>query len=93
MNYRITSLEGVRYAVLRVAFDDGLGGEDDLTDSIRRVAVAEHGRSLGWSRDGPGEEMDICPEVTRIRIEPQRVEELASRYGARRSAARMILQP
>ena len=34
MNYRIKSVEVVRYPVLRVTFDDGLSGEYDLTDLI-----------------------------------------------------------
>jgi hypothetical protein len=102
MNYRIKSVEAVRYPVLRVTFDDGLSGEYDLTESIRtgpifaslkdetffrRVAVAGHGHTFGWNLDQPGEEIDFCPDATRIRIETQIVEELASRYRARRSAA------
>jgi hypothetical protein len=101
-DYRIKSVEAVRYPVLRITFDDGLSGEYDLTDSIargpifaplkdegyfRKVAVAEHGHSFGWNLDQPGEEIDFCPDATRIRIETQIVEELASRYRARRSAA------
>jgi Protein of unknown function (DUF2442) len=102
MNYRIKSVEAVRYPVLRVTFDDGLSGEYDLTDSIargpifaplrdeayfRKVAVAEYGHSFGWNLEREGEEIDFCPDATRIRIETQIVEELASRYRARRSAA------
>jgi len=102
MNYRIKSVEAIRYPVLRVTFDDGLSGEYDLTDSIargpifaplkdeayfRKVAVAEHGHSFGWNLDQEGEEIDFCPDATRIRIETQIVEELAARYRARRSAA------
>jgi hypothetical protein len=34
MNYRIKSVEVVRYPVLRVTFDDGLSGEYDLSDLI-----------------------------------------------------------
>jgi hypothetical protein len=37
--YRITSVEVVRYPVLRVTFDDGLAGEHDLTDPIARGPV------------------------------------------------------
>lgn len=102
MNYRIKSVEAVRHPVLRVTFDDGLSGEYDLTESIasgpifeplqdevffRKVAVAEHGHSFGWNLDGPGEEIDFCPDATRIRIETQLVEDLACRYRGRRSAA------
>ena len=54
---------------------------------FRKVAVAEHGHSFGWNLDQEGEEIDFCPDATRIRIETQIVEELASRYRARRSAA------
>jgi Protein of unknown function (DUF2442) len=102
MNYRIKSVEAVRYPVLRVTFDDGLSGEYDLTESIatgqifaplqdeayfHKVAVAEYGHSFGWNLDQPGEEIDFCPDATRIKIETQIVEELASRYRARRFAA------
>ena len=102
MNYRIKSVEAVRYPVLRVTFDDGLSGEYDLTDSIargrifaplkdeeffRKVAVAEHGHSFGWNLDQEGQEIDFCPDATRIGIETQIVEELAARYRTRRSAA------
>ena len=102
MNYRIKSAEAVRYPVLLVTFDDGLSGEYDLTELIdtgpifeplrdeayfRNVAVAEHGHSFGWNLDQPGQEIDFCPDATRIRIETQIVEQLADRYRARRSAA------
>jgi Protein of unknown function (DUF2442) len=102
VNYRIKSVEAVRYPVLRVTFDDGLSGEYDLSDLIargsvfaplkdeayfRNVAVAQHGHSFGWNLDQEGEEIDFCPDATRIRIETQIVEELAARFRARRSAA------
>jgi hypothetical protein len=102
MNYRIKSVEAVRHPVLRVAFDDGLSGEYDLTQSIatgpifapledepffRKVSIAEDGHSFGWNLDRPGEEIDLFPDATRIRIETRIVEELASQYRARRSAA------
>jgi len=102
MNCRIKSVEAVRYPVLRVTFDDGLSGEYDLTQSIgtgpifaplkdepffRDVGIADGGRSLGWKLDHPGGEIDLCPDATRICIDTRIVEELASRYRARRSAA------
>jgi hypothetical protein len=102
MNYRIKSAEAIRYPLLRITFDDGLSGEYDLTDLIadgpifaplkdeecfRKVAVAEHGHSFGWNLNQEGDEIDFCPDATRIKIETQIVEELASRYRARRSAA------
>jgi Protein of unknown function (DUF2442) len=102
MNYRIKSVEAVRYPVLRVAFDDGLSGEYDLSESIatgpifaplkdesffRNVAVGEHGHTFGWNLGQIGDEIDFCPDATRIRIETQIAEELAARYRARRSAA------
>lgn len=102
MNYRIKNAEAVRYPVLRITFDDGLSGEYDLSDLIadgpifaplkdeayfRTVSVAPHGHSFGWNLDQLGEEIDFCPDATRIRIETQIVEELASRYRAARSAA------
>ncbi len=102
MNYRIKNVEAVRYPVLRVTFDDGLSGEYDLSDLIARgpvfaplkdqayfktVAVGEHGHTFGWNLDDPGHEIDFCPDATRIRIESQKVEELARQYQAKRSAA------
>jgi hypothetical protein len=102
MNYRIKSVEVVRYPVLRVTFDDGLSGEYDLSDLIARgpvfaplkdkayfntVAVGEHGHTFGWNLDDLGHEIDFCPDATRIRIETQKVEELAEQYRPNRSAA------
>jgi hypothetical protein len=49
--------------------------------------VAEHGHSFGWNLDQEGQEIDFCPDATRIGIETQIVEELAARYRTRRSAA------
>ena len=102
MKYRIKNVEAVRYPVLRVTFDDGLSGEYDLSDLIadgrafarlkderyfNTVAVAEDGHSFGWNLHDPGHEIDFCPDATRIRIETQKVEELADRYRLNRSAA------
>ena len=102
MKYRIKNVEVVRYPVLRVTFDDGLSGEYDLTNLIangpmfvrlkdeayfKTVSVGEHGHTFGWSLDDLGHEIDFCPDATRIRIETQKVEELASRYQMSRSAA------
>lgn len=102
MKYRIKSVEVVRYPVLRVTFDDGLSGEYDLTDLIgrgpvfdplkdeayfRTVAVGEYGHTFGWNLDDIGHEIDFCPDATRIKIETQKVEELARRYQQRRPAA------
>jgi hypothetical protein len=102
MNYRIKSVEVVRYPVLRVTFDDGLSGEYDLTELIangpmfeplkdkdyfKTVAVGEHGHTFGWNLDKEGHEIDFCPDATRIRIETQKVEEMADRYAVNRSAA------
>lgn len=102
MNYRIKSVEVMRYPVLRVTFDDGLSGEYDLTDLIEKgplfarlkdeayfnsVAVGEHGHTFGWNLNDPGNEIDFCPDATRIQIENQKVEELAERYRLSRSAA------
>jgi hypothetical protein len=101
-SYRIKSVEVVRYPVLRVTFDDGLSGEYDLTDLIERgpvfaplkdetyfrtVAVGEYGHTFGWNLDDLGNEIDFCPNSTRIKIETQQVEELA-RYRLTRSAAK-----
>ncbi len=102
MNYRIKSVEVVRYPVLRVTFDDGLSGEYDLSELIatgpmfaplkdegyfNTVGVAEHGHSFGWNLDDVGNEIDFCPDATRILIETQKVKELADRYRLSRSAA------
>jgi hypothetical protein len=102
MNYRIRSVEVVRYPVLRITFDDGLSGEYDLTDMIadgpafarlkdkaffNTVAVGEHGHTFGWDLNDVGNEIDFCPDATRIEIETKKVEELAGRYHPDRSAA------
>ena len=102
MDYKIKNVEVVRYPVLRVTFDDGLAGEYDLTDLIadgpifeplkdreffRTVAVGEYGHTFGWNLNDIGNEIDFCPDATRILIETQKVEELAERYRLSRSAA------
>jgi hypothetical protein len=102
MNYRIKSVEVVRYPVLRVIFDDGLSGEYDLADLIadgpafaplkdaayfNTVSVGEHGYTFGWNLNELGHEIDFCPDATRILIETRKVEELAERYKLKRSAA------
>jgi hypothetical protein len=102
MNYRIKSVEVVRYPVLRVTFDDGLSGEYDLSEMIARgpafarlkdeayfntVAVGEHGHTFGWNLNDLGHEIDFCPDATRIRIETRKVEELADRYQSSHAAA------
>ena len=102
MRYQIKDVEAVRYPVLRVTFDDGLSGEYDLTDWIGRgfvyrpledrayfktVSVAANGRSFGWNLDEEGHEIDFDADATRIAIETAKVEQLAARYAANRSAA------
>jgi hypothetical protein len=102
MNYRIKKVEVVRYPVLRVTFDDDVSGEYDLSDLIAKgpvfaplkdkayfntVSVGEHGHTFGWNLDDIGHEIDFCPDATRIRIETQKVEELAEHYRMNRSAA------
>jgi hypothetical protein len=102
MNYRIKTVEVVRYPVLRITFDDGLSGEYDLSKIIDKgpvfaqlkdeayfntVAVGDHGHTFGWNLDNIGHEIDFCPDATRIYIETQKVEELAHRYRLSRSAA------
>lgn len=102
MNYRIADVSVVRYPVLQVTFDDGISGEYDLSDLIahgkvfeplrdevyfNQVAVGPYGRTFGWNLDDAGHEIDFCPDATRIRIEEQKVVELADRYRASRSAA------
>ncbi|MGH6923986.1 MAG: DUF2442 domain-containing protein [Propylenella sp.] len=102
MNYRIKSVGVVRHPVLRVTFDDGLSGEYDLSRLIsagpvferlknaayfHTVSVGEHGHTFGWNLDDLGNEIDFCPDATRILIETQKVEEMADHYRLRRSAA------
>lgn len=102
MNYRIKSIDVVRYPVLLVTFEDGLSGEYDMTTMIadgpmfaalkseayfRGVAVAEGGHAFGWNLDQLGHEIDFCADATRIGIEAQMVRELADRHRAGLSAA------
>jgi hypothetical protein len=102
MNYRIKSVEAVRYPVLRVTFDDGLSGEYDLSDLIangpafaalkdeayfKTVSVGERGHTFGWNLNDLGKEIDFCPDATRILIETHKSEGLAERYWSSRSAA------
>ncbi|SFL90287.1 DUF2442 domain-containing protein [Methylobacterium pseudosasicola] len=100
--HRIASVEPLQYPTLRVTFDDGVSGILDLSDLIaegaifaplkdeayfRTVAVGEGGRTFGWNLEAVGQEIDLCPDATRIRIETQIVEGLASRYESAPSAA------
>jgi hypothetical protein len=102
MKYKIKGVEAVRYPVLRVTFDDGLSGEYDLSDLIangpafaalkdeaffKAVSVEEHGHTFGWNLCDIGNEIDFCPDATRILIETQLAERLAERYRSSRSAA------
>ena len=102
MNYRIADVSVVRYPVLKITFSDGLSGEYDLSELIARgpvfaplkdeayfaqVAVGARGSTFGWNLDDPGNELDFCPDATRIKIEDQKVNELADRYVARLAAA------
>ena len=95
MDYRIQSVEVVRYPVVRVTFDDDLAGEYDLTefvshgrifarlrnrDYFNTVSVGAYGHTFGWNLDDEGNEIDFCPDATRIRIETSLVEALADRY-------------
>jgi hypothetical protein len=52
-----------------------------------QVAVDPHGHTFGWNLDDFGNEIDFCPDATRIKIEEQKVSELADRYDARLAAA------
>ncbi len=102
MKYRIKSVEVARYPVLHVTFDDGLSGEYDLSEAIMHgpmferlkdpeffaeVAVGEHGHTFGWNLDDVGDEIDFCPDATRIRLETQIVDQLAEQYRSSRTAA------
>jgi hypothetical protein len=100
--YTVRSVEAVRYAVLRLVFEDGLTGEIDLTDKIatgpafvrlrdpeysKQVAVAEGGHAFGWNLNELGHEIDFCADSARIRIETQPVEDVAEQYRKRSTAA------
>ena len=100
--HRVTSVEALGYPTLRVTFDDGIEGVLDLSEPIadraafaplkdeayfRTVALSEDGRTFGWNLDAVGREIDFCPDATRIRIETQIVEALASRFASARAAA------
>ncbi|KIZ46205.1 MULTISPECIES: DUF2442 domain-containing protein [Rhodopseudomonas] len=102
MNYRIADVSVLRYPVLRITFDDGLSGEYDLSDMIANgpafarlrdeaffagVAVDPDGHTFGWNLNDIGNEIDFCPDATRILIETQEVAKLADHYRASRSAA------
>lgn len=102
MKYRIKSVEVARYPVLRVTFDDGLSGEYDLSEAIAHgpvferlkdpkffaeVAAGEHGHTFGWNLDDVGDEIDFCPDATRIRLETQLVDQFAEQYRLSRTAA------
>lgn len=102
MDNRIKSVSVVRYPVLLVVFSDGLSGEYDLTDAIAtgpifarlkdesffaRVAVDPAGRTFGWDLDDPGNEIDFCPDATRIRLETDAVEAMAQEYRLTHAAA------
>ena len=101
-SYKITHVTAVRYPVLSIAFEDGLMGEIDFTDDIakgpifaplkdpdyfKQVALDPGGRSFGWNLHDLGNEIDFCADSTRIDIETKIVEEHATRYRGRRSAA------
>ncbi len=100
--HRIASVEALQHPILRITFDDNLSGTLDVSDKIatgpvfapladrdffKTVAVGDDGRSFGWRLDQPGQEIDLCADAMRIRIETQMVEEMAARYRARRVAA------
>ena len=102
MNYRIVDVSVVRYPVLRITFSDGLSGEYDLSEKIAhgpafarlrdeayfaKVAVDPHGHTFGWNLDDVGNEIDFCPDSTRIRIEEQKVAELADRHRTKGTAS------
>ena len=101
-NNRIRSVAVVRYPVLLVTFEDGLSGEYDVAELIERgpvfaplkdkaffetVAVAPYGRSFGWNLDREGQEIDFCPDATRIAIEIRIVDDLARQYEQQLIAA------
>ena len=103
MNYRIVDVSVVRYPVLRITFNDGLTGEYDLTNKIShgpafvrlrdeaffaQVALDPQGHTFGWNLNDLGNEIDFCPDATRIKIEEQKVAELADRHRTNRPAGK-----
>ena len=47
---------------------------------FRKVTVGEHGHTFGWALDDVGNEIDFCPDATRILLETRAVEALAGQY-------------
>ena len=100
--YKIAAVDAVCYPVLSVTFDDGFGGEIDLSGDIRpgslfeplsdrhlfgSVAVAPNGRSLGWNLGEVGREIDLGADSLRIDIETNHVRQMAKRFREQRPAA------
>jgi Protein of unknown function (DUF2442) len=95
--YRITRIDVPAYPVVRLIFDDGLTGDIDLGDDIRRgpmfaplkdeaifrqVALADDGRSFGWNLDEIGSEIDLGADAARADIETALVHARAERFKA-----------
>jgi hypothetical protein len=95
MNHSIASVAVVRYPVVRVTFDDGFAGDYDMSDLVAkgrmfaplrdedvfgRVAVGEDGSTFGWNLDDTGNEIDFCPDATRVLLETEAVRRLAEAY-------------
>jgi hypothetical protein len=93
--YRITAVEPVRHPVLKITYEDGYSGEYDLSGFISRaplferlndpeyfrtVTLGDQGRSFGWSLEEIGEEIDFCPDATRITLETQDVQAMANEF-------------
>lgn len=102
MDWRIKAATVVRYPVLRITYTDGFEGDYDLSALIadgpmfeplkdreyfNQVAVGERGRTFGWNLDDTFNEIDFCPDATRIHLETQAVHALAEEYDRRLSAA------
>lgn len=102
MNYTIDRVDVVRYPVVRVTFKDGFSGDYNFTEMIAQgpvfaplkdpdlfaqVAASPDGQTFGWFLNEIGNEIDFCPDATRIKLETQAVEQLAASYRARRPAA------
>lgn len=85
MDYRVESAVAVGHHQLKIRWTDGLEGIVDLESLIgsdsafgvlrdperfRQVKIYEFGHSIFWEREN-GEELDICPDVLRAKLDPE----------------------
>ncbi len=101
--HRATAVEPVAFGIVRVTYPDGFSGDHDIRPLIEtheifaplrddpslfdRVAVGERGHTFGWYLDREGDEIDFCPDSTRMHIETATAKAMADEFRARRAAA------